>query len=73
MGRPKLSEKTAVISIRLPADLICLLDKYAETIRQQTPGLNITRTDAARAILTSALSGHKKEKKPASARRERGG
>jgi hypothetical protein len=55
MGRPKLSEQSAVISIRLPVDLIRLLDQYAETLRSQTPGLNITRTDAARAILTSSL------------------
>lgn len=59
MGRPKLSEESAVISIRLPAELIRLLDQYAETLRIQTPGLNITRTDAARAILTSGLAGRK--------------
>lgn len=59
MGRPKLSEESAVISIRLPAELISLLDQYAETLRTQTPGLNITRTDAARAILTSGLAGKK--------------
>ena len=56
MGRPRLSEESAVISIRLPAELIRLLDQYAEALKQQTPGLNITRTDAARAILTSGLA-----------------
>jgi|GEM_PF-1690904 len=56
MGRPKLSEQSAVISIRLPVELIRLLDLYAENLRSQTPGLNITRTDAARAILTSSLA-----------------
>jgi hypothetical protein len=56
LGRPKLSPETAVVSIRLPSEIILLLDQYAETLRSQTPGLNVTRTDAARAILISGLT-----------------
>jgi predicted transcriptional regulator len=56
MGRPRLAEETAVVSIRLPIDLVRRLDRYADELRAVTPGVNITRTDAARAILTRALT-----------------
>lgn len=63
MGRPRIAEETAVVSIRLPLDLVRRLDEYADELRSVTPGVNVTRTDAARAILTRALSGTRKEKK----------
>lgn len=66
MGRPRIAEETAVVSIRLPVDLVRRLDEYADELRAVTPGVNVTRTDAARAILTRALSGSK-PKKPARA------
>lgn len=56
MGRPRLADETAVVSIRLPIDLVRRLDRYADELRAVTPGVNITRTDAARAILTRALT-----------------
>ena len=59
MGRPRLAEETAVVSIRLPIDLVRRLDRYADELRAVTPGVNVTRTDAARAILTRALNASK--------------
>jgi len=56
MGRAKIAEESGVISLRLPLDLIKRLDDYAEQLRSSTPGINVTRTDAARAILTRGLS-----------------
>jgi len=56
MGRAKIAEESGVISIRLPLDLIKRLDDYAEQLRSSTPGINVTRTDAARAIITHGLS-----------------
>jgi hypothetical protein len=55
MGRPRIAEETAVVSIRLPIDLVNRLDRYADELRAVTPGVNVTRTDAARAVLTLAL------------------
>ena len=55
MGRPSIADESAVVSIRLPVDLVRRLDAYADDLRAVTPGVNVTRTDAARAILTRAL------------------
>lgn len=57
MGRAKIANETGVLSIRLPLALIQQLDVYAATLREKTPGVNITRTDAARAIITRGLAG----------------
>jgi hypothetical protein len=62
MGRPRLAEETAVVSIRLPIDLVRRLDRYVDELRAVTPGVNVTRTDAARAILTRALAASKPSK-----------
>lgn len=64
MGRPRIAEETAVVSIRLPLDLVRRLDAYADELRLITPGVNVTRTDAARAILTRALGGSKPQRTP---------
>lgn len=56
MGRPRLASESKVISIRLPIEILNLLDSYAEDLRASNPGLNITRTDAARTIITCALT-----------------
>ena len=72
MGRAKIAEESGVISIRLPLDLIKRLDDYAAQLKSSTPGINVTRTDAARAILTrglSELSAAKKRKTRTSAKK----
>jgi len=55
MGRPRAASKSIVISIRLPEEVIDRLDAYVNDLRSITPGINITRTDAARAILVKYL------------------
>jgi predicted transcriptional regulator len=44
-----------VIPFRLPADLVKRLDKHAERMQAGTPGLQVTRADALRVLLTEAL------------------
>ena len=44
-----------VIPFRLPIDLVKRLDKHAERIQRAHPGLNVTRADAMRSLLTEAL------------------
>lgn len=44
-----------VIPFRLPVDLITRLDKYAEQMKAEQPGLQVTRADALRVLLTDAL------------------
>jgi len=44
-----------VIPFRLPVDLIKRLDKHAERMQAEQPGLQVTRADALRVLLTDAL------------------
>jgi predicted DNA-binding protein len=55
MGRTRSASKSIVISIRLPEEVIERLDSYVDELRSVTPGINITRTDAARSILIKHL------------------
>lgn len=45
----------AVIPFRLPAALVRRLDRHAARLRQEQPGLRVTRADALRLLLTEAL------------------
>ncbi len=49
--------KTATIALafRLPADLVARIDAYAAKLSNETPGLEITRVVAVKALLTQAL------------------
>ena len=57
MGRSRNAEESVVVSIRLSQDMIRRLDIFADELRVVAPGVNITRTDAVRAILKRTLSG----------------
>jgi hypothetical protein len=44
-----------VLSIRLPKGMIEEIDRYTETLREETPLLAINRTDTIRYLLARAL------------------
>lgn len=44
-----------VIPFRLPSALVERLDRHAERLRRRHPGLEATRADALRLLLTEAL------------------
>lgn len=46
-----------VQAFRLPPDLMKRLDRYAERLRTEQPGLRVTRADALRLLLNEALDG----------------
>jgi hypothetical protein len=48
-------EKTAQIALRLPIALLDKIERYAESLRRQSPGLSLTRSDAMRMLLTRGL------------------
>ena len=48
-------EETTQLAFRLPASLVARVDAYAKRLNAATPGLDVTRTDAVRALLTQAL------------------
>lgn len=57
---PAKTEVNKSVFIRLPVKLIRQVDAHAQKLREST-GMNVTRTDAVRALLTQALG--KKGKK----------
>ena len=46
---------TKQVAFRLPVELVGRLDAFAERIQNESPGLRVTRADAARLLLTRAL------------------
>ena len=50
-----MGEKTTQVAFRLPDDLLERLDAHAERMREAQPGVNVTRTDVVRTLLTRAL------------------
>jgi len=60
---------TEQVAFRLPKPLIKKLDAYAERMAKDQPGMNVTRTDVVRILLTRALDA--KEAKPNTAKRSR--
>lgn len=49
------STRMEVYAFKLPAELVERLDAHAGHLREQSPGIHITRADALRALLISAL------------------
>jgi metal-responsive CopG/Arc/MetJ family transcriptional regulator len=54
------------IFVRLPDELVAELDRYAEILASEQPGLNPSRSDAIRILLYRGLEAER-------ARRQRGG
>ena len=50
-----MTELTTQVAFRLPADLLKRIDRHAERMRVAQPGVNVTRTDVVRMLLTRAL------------------
>jgi len=48
-------DKTVQVAFRLPARLLERLDRHAERLSKLHPGLEFTRVDAVRTLLTRAL------------------
>ena len=53
--RPPEKEETTQLAFRLPKSLLARVDAYAKRLNAATPGLDVTRTDAVRTLLTQAL------------------
>lgn len=60
----KRMANTTQFGFRLPDELVERLDSYVERMRDATPGLEFTRADAVRVLLTSALDAADVKAKP---------
>jgi hypothetical protein len=49
-------EELKQLAFRVPASMLEQIDAYVDFLREQTPGLAATRTDAVRVLLAQALS-----------------
>jgi hypothetical protein len=54
-SKEKDKESTTQVAFRLPDSLIARLDRHAERLSKEHPGLEFTRVDAVRTLLTVAL------------------
>ena len=54
-GRPKKDVTMDTLAVRLPDDLVEQIDAYVGNLQEDLPGLNITRADAIRQLLTAGL------------------
>jgi sulfate adenylyltransferase subunit 1 (EFTu-like GTPase family) len=59
--------ETQQTAFRLPVDLIERLDKHVKRLQDAAPGMNITRADAVRVLLTRGLD--EAEQKPRKSRK----
>jgi len=48
-------EPTTQVAFRLPDGLIARLDRHVERVAKEHPGLDLSRADAVRSLLTRAL------------------
>ena len=54
-GTDMAKEPTTQVAFRLPDSLIARLDRHVERMSKEHPGLDFTRADAVRSLLTRAL------------------
>jgi len=50
-----MAEPTQQVAFRLPVSLVESLDAYAKQMSKEQPGIDFTRADAVRVLLTRAL------------------
>ena len=54
-GRPKKESVMETIAVRLPFEIILEIDNYVNQIKQNIPGMNVTRADAIRQLINKGL------------------
>tara|TARA_Y100000588_G_C14230920_1_gene915248 strand:+ start:1369 stop:1620 length:252 start_codon:yes stop_codon:yes gene_type:complete len=54
-GRPKKESVMETIAVRLPFEIILEIDNYVNQIKQNFPGMNVTRADAIRQLINKGL------------------
>jgi hypothetical protein len=54
-GRPRKDDVMGALALRLPQALVADIDAYSDLLKEQLPGLNITRADAVRQLIAVGL------------------
>jgi hypothetical protein len=61
---PSMDIESTQIAVRLPNELLDRITRYAEHLVAKHPGLQISRTDAVRMLITQALEAHEAQLTP---------
>ena len=70
VGRPRKEQTMQVVSLRLPDALVRRVDQLAARLQEDTPLLEVTRTDALRYLILVGLQASEKERSPRTGKRE---
>lgn len=62
MGRPRKEQTMQPLSLRLPEQLVQKVDGCASRLQEETPLLEVTRTDALRYLIQLGLAEFDKRK-----------
>ena len=54
-GRPKKDSVMETIAVRLPYEIILEIDNYVNQIKKKFQGMNVTRADAIRQLISNGL------------------
>ena len=54
-GRPKKDSTMEALPLRISGELSKQIDEYHQRLQNQLPGLNISKADAVRQLITSGL------------------
>ena len=63
MARPKKSETLSTISVRLPPKMIEGVDECAKKLQEETPLLEVTRTETIRYLIHTGMDDFWKQRK----------
>ncbi len=55
-GRPKKDSVMETIAVRLPYEIILEIDNYVNQIKKKFQGMNVTRADAIRQLISNGLN-----------------
>lgn len=57
----RINDALTQIAFRIPTSMLAKIDQYAALMRDQSPGLGATRTDALRVLIAKAIAAHEAE------------
>ena len=56
------AKQTTQVAFRLPTELLERVDRFKQALAERTPGIDPSRADAVRILLTHALSSHEAQR-----------
>ena len=70
-GRPKKDSVMETIAVRLPYETILEIDNYVNQVKKNFQGMNVTRADAIRQLISNGLIIKSEKKEPSDIEEEK--